>query len=150
MPRVGPVKPAGKAPRRGADPNSIFQQQMTWCHSRSDCEGQWNWGEPRSWATDEWDDEIEAPLNSLSASTWAEISTMISNGHFKHHSQSIESICKEAQDRWLVVASDIEDAFRFRLNGAKKRAWGYRLGAHFFLIWYERQHKIYLTEKRNT
>lgn len=60
-----------------------------------------------------------------------------------HHSHDICDIDEGAIERWVELGfEEFDTIFRFRL-GNKKRAWGIELQGHFFMIWYERHHKIY-------
>ncbi|MCL2913027.1 hypothetical protein L2725_04405 [Shewanella corallii] len=128
---------------------AIYGSQMTWCTKLSDLEGDWEWGEPRQWSEDEWEDEILRELGALSKLTWSEIAKMeTGEGKRKkrrkrHHPQPISSIIPEAQERWKELdLEQFDTSYRFRLGGAK-RAWGFQCGAHFYLVWYERNHQIY-------
>ncbi len=125
-------------------PKSRFQLNMTWCTTQSDIEGAWSWGEARAWTQSEWETEILPKFSEYEKQKWAEIDAHNSGtGHKMHHEQEVHTLAKEAQDRWIENnLEQFETAFRFRLGG-KKRAWGYRLQAHFHLVWWERNHKIY-------
>jgi hypothetical protein len=125
-------------------PKSLFRMHMTWCTTQSDLEGIWSWGEPRAWSQDEWETEINPKFREYEKQKWAEIDAHNSGtGHKMHHEQEVHTLTKEAQERWIEKnLEQFETAFRFRLGG-KKRAWGYRLQAHFHLVWWERNHKIY-------
>lgn len=128
---------------------SIYDSQMTWSAELSDIEGAWGWGESRQWSEVEWSDEILRELGALSQLTWSEIAKMeTGEGKGKkrrkrHHPQAISSIVPEAQERWKELnLEQFDTSYRFRLGGAK-RAWGFQCGAHFYLVWYERNHLIY-------
>lgn len=123
---------------------SRFGFLMTWCARHADNIGNWPWGEARLWGDQEWEDTILTGLNSYEGLDWKEIHSMNSDtGHLMHHDHDISDLCNEAVDRWLELNLDqFEVVFRFRL-GNKKRAWGIELQGHFYLIWYERDHKIY-------
>lgn len=123
-----------------------FGYEMTWCARHADRDGHWSWGEARQWSEQEWCEEIKSTLNGLEKLDWKEIQCMTSDSsHLMHHDQAVSSLCSEAQQRWLDLNLEQFDvSFRFRM-GNRKRAWGIELQGHFFLIWYEREHKIYPT-----
>lgn len=119
---------------------------MTWCVSRKDCDGVWSWGEARAWTEAEWGGVIEPKFRHFSEKTWGELDKHVYGGkdrHKMHHSHEISDIVPEAQARWLQRdLEEFETVFRFRL-GAKQRAWGFILQAHFHLVWWDRAHQIY-------
>ncbi len=128
---------------------AIYDSSMTWCTELSDIDGSWGWGEQRSWSEKEWEEEILRELGALAKLTWSEIAKMeTGEGKGKkrrkrHHPQAVSSIIPEAQERWKELnLEQFDTSYRFRLGGAK-RAWGFQCGAHFYLIWYERNHQIY-------
>lgn len=134
-----------KQPKTKHD-GSRFGYKMTWCARIADHTGQWSWGEARLWTDGEWDTDISSGLNSLQSHDWKEIQYMNSDtGHLMHHDHEVSSLCDEAVARWFELEYEQFDTiFRFRL-GNLKRAWGIEVQGHFYLIWYERNHKIYPT-----
>lgn len=150
QPRVSPqVTAADQTPRATAVDNYL-SQHVTWCITKADRADAWSWREKRDWDQDEWDKDIQPAFNIFVKSTWRQIDEMNSGGgHKMHHPQDVASLIKEAQNRWIVLKLDEYDtAFRFRIGGQKKHGWGYRLGAHFHFVWWERQHKIYPLPKK--
>lgn len=123
---------------------SRFSTQMSWCARYSDIEGEWQWGELRSWSENEWSTDIRPYMNSLESMLWKEIQNMGSDsGHRMHHDHDICDLSDDIISRWFELGLDqFETLFRFRL-GNTKRAWGIELQGHFYLIWYERYHNIY-------
>lgn len=119
--------------------------RMSWCITDADTDGEWSWSEPRAWSDDEWAKIIKPGLDNQSQLTWREIDAASSgSGHKMHHGHEVGDICAEAQARWLERGLEQFDTlFRFRIGGQKKRAWGYIVQAHFRLVWWERNHKIY-------
>jgi hypothetical protein len=122
---------------------------LTWCTTISDLEGEWSWQEQRCWAEKEWETQILPNFSLLEKSTWSEIlfeqKTPAKDNKSvpKHHNQELITVVKEAQDRWLDIGlEEYDTAFRFRFTGTI-RAWGIKLQGHFYLIWWERHHKIY-------
>ena len=130
---------------------SRFGLKMSWCARNADQEGGWTWEENRAWTNNEWDKIILRKLNDLEGLDWSEIQNQTSDsGHLMHYDQEIIELCDEAIERWLELDYDQYDTvFRFRL-GNKKRSWGIVLQGHFFMIWYERYHKICPVVKKHT
>jgi hypothetical protein len=95
--------------------------------------------------------ELSRELEPLKQMTWSEIARLETGEGKKrkrrkrHHPQDVASITPEARARWAALELDqFDTAYRFRLGGTK-RAWGFQHGSHFYLVWYERLHKIYPT-----
>lgn len=125
---------------------SRFFQFVEWCTTKADRNGSWSWSENRDWSEDEWVGEIHPKFVDFSRLTWQEIDSFSSeSGHKMHHGHELDDLHEEAQERWLLeleLDQFSDDIFRFRLGGTR-RAWGYILQSHFFLVWYERKHMIY-------
>jgi len=139
-----------KEARLAVSPHSYKDCCLTWSIDHADREGSWTWKnrESREWSVDEYTSEIEPHINSYISIPWKEVEAATYNG--KHQArkllnkyQPIDSLCDEAQIRWMELErlSEFEEIFRFRM-GSNKRAWGIRIQHHFYLIWYERHHQI--------
>ena len=122
---------------------------LTWCTTVSDLEGEWSWREQRCWTEEEWKTKILPNFSLLEKSTWSEIlfeqKTPAKGGKTvpKHHDQELTTLVQEAQDRWIEIGlEEYDTAFRFRFANTI-RAWGIKLQGHFYLVWWERYHKIY-------
>ena len=122
---------------------------LTWCTTISDLNGEWSWREQRCWTEEEWQTQILPNFSSLENLTWSEIlfeqTTPAKGGKSvpKHHDQELITLVKEAQNRWIEIGlEEYETAFRFRFANTV-RAWGVKLQGHFYLVWWERHHKIY-------
>ncbi|MFK4770131.1 hypothetical protein [Rhizobium sp. ZW T2_16] len=125
----------GKSPRSIADPGSIMQMRMEYTiHDHSDRKETWTWGEQRNWCHPEYGPEnaciIRATMIEMSGLYWHEIMAQMTGGkdrHKKHHSQPFDSICPEAQDRWIEIGRVEDELFRFlraahrRLRSAQRR-----------------------------
>lgn len=160
--KIGPIEPlAGKVLKTVFVPEIVkevrtpnqdqhsLECNLTWCISHADVEDYWSWKEPRAWSAEEWTRDVEAAFTPLERSTWHEIQHMHkvpARGDrlvAKNHFQEISSLVEEAQQRWLDRGLEQYDtAFRFRFGGTV-RAWGIKLAGHFYLVWWERYHKIY-------
>lgn len=91
-------------------------------------------------------------LCNISCSTWMEIRTQGAGGKErrrpKHHAQSFDSVCAEAQDRIAALRLDevFEELFRFRI-GFGKRLWGFVAGGVFYVLWWDTKHQVFPLEK---
>jgi hypothetical protein len=132
-----------------ASKGSRFSLQMTWCARCGDVEGDWSWNEPRQWDETEWLYDIKAALDCLEGSTWAEIDAFSSDsGHKMHHGHELNDLRREARRRWKKLGyEEFGSVFRFS-TGNTQRAWGVILQGHFYLVWFEREHKIYPVSTR--
>ncbi len=117
---------------------------VTWCIRRSDVHGAWSWGDARQWTDEEWCDDIVPKFGEFEKLLWHEVHAQSSeSGHAMHHTHELHEVNAEAQARWLELGlEEFDTLFRFRLGG-QKRFWGFRLGAHFFGVWWDRSHRIY-------
>ena len=146
--RISSVPDISKGPRIVNSKINYRQEKFNWNCDHADLDGQWSWGESRLWTDTEFSDQIQSHMNSLIGNNWNEVETLTYNGkdgkrrHYNKY-QSITSLCTEAQDRWIQIEylDQFEQLFRMRL-GTDRRAWGVRINTFFFLIWYERNHKI--------
>lgn len=84
--------------------------------------------------------------------TWQEIRDQVAGGHRRHHHQSVQTICRDAQERLTELhLDDMGDAiFRFRLDGTG-RLWGFELGSGvFYAVWWDPNHRVCPSEKVHT
>lgn len=133
--------------RIGAQPSSIFGMMAVCTCTAPDRSGFWaRSGAEREWTNGQWS-AVEASFSEWTKLTWAEIDQHTTDsGHKKHHGMPVEAICEEAQGRLLELDRlEADTIFRFRL-GNKPRLWGFRHGAHFDLLWYDREHDVYPTD----
>ena len=129
-------------------PAEIDSKNFRWEASTIDYEyaGSWDWKiEPK-----EAKDLLEL-LGSLQESTWKQVKDLRFNSKNKsrqlHHSEKVTVICKEAQERLDQIGlGDQEELYRLR-HGNTVRVWGYRNGTIFYILWYDRNHKVYPQEK---
>ncbi|MFG6110643.1 hypothetical protein [Stenotrophomonas nematodicola] len=145
--KLGEAKISAKA--QGA--SSRFNANVAWCETRADKLGDWTWGESRCWSDEEWTATIEPGKKNMCALTWSEVDKMSSDGgHKMHHGHEISDLAGEAQERWKELGYEEfgDSVFRFRVGGQKCRAWGYTVQAHFYMVWWEREHNIYPTSQR--
>lgn len=141
-------KAAEETPKAIFD-GSRYESVVTWCTSNVDTEGTWSWKEPRAWSAEEWEKIIHPKFSEFEKMTWAHVDTLSSGGtHKMHHSQELWELHPDAQSRWLVLhLQEFDSLFRFRLSN-KKRVWGFVVQAHFYMVWWERNHIIYKSKRK--
>jgi len=142
------VKPDLTKTPRSKSPENYKICYFSWCATQSDTVGRWKWGEERQWSDREYSRTIKARMDSYNNNCWNDVETMTYNGKggvrkLLNKYQPLDSLCANARARWLELEtlSEFEELFRFRL-GTDKRIWGIRIQHHFFMVWYEREHRI--------
>ncbi|KAB1504359.1 hypothetical protein F7230_04585 [Corynebacterium sp. 320] len=88
-------------------------------------------------------------LDELRGKTWNQCENESSNGRRRNHDHAINELPSEFQKRLNKLDENEERIFRFRLSG-KCRLWGFRSGALFRILWYDREHSVYPVSKRHT
>lgn len=140
-------------PGTAADPTPHVAERVRWTareidHGVSDDETcDWSWHLTSQESTD-----LLKFLEELTQKTWGEVQRETSGKHKKHHGHALDSICQAAQDRLDsqgLTAQGEEELFRFRLSGTR-RLWGFKTGSLFKIIWWDKDHRVYPTEKRHT
>jgi hypothetical protein len=148
-PRIQTHIDGEKTPRAIEDPGSIMQKLMEWSQENSDVEGIWSWGDNRQWSMQDWNNTIFPSLLQFERLTWAEIYAQRTGGrhrHKKNHDMDLNIIAAEAFDRWFELGlDDHETLFRFKL-GNDPRLWGFKIHNKFFIVWWDKKHKIYPVE----
>lgn len=139
--------PLAKTPRSNS-PENYKNYFFSWCDTHSDTDGNWSWFEPRQWSKEEYSEIIKQHMDSHNNDSWYDVEAKTYNGKNKERKslnkyQPVDSICDEALDRWLNLESlsQFEELFRLRA-GSNRRIWGVRIFNHFYMVWYERNHKI--------
>lgn len=149
-PRQAAEPAGGNTPRAAENPNSIMSMRMEYrILDYADRDGSWAWGQLRNWCDPERGHDnsclIRSTMMQMSALYWHEIHAQTTGGkerHYKHHSQPWDSICPEAQGRWVEIGRVEDELFRFR-TGGKERIWGFRTGHVFNVVWWDAEHQIY-------
>ncbi|WP_305784156.1 hypothetical protein [Symbioplanes lichenis] len=105
--------------------------------------GAWSWPGAAEW------EEIVNFLCDVGASTWHEVRAQLFSSnrgsHRKHHTQHVETLAPEAQERINALRHTEKfgfELFRFRL-GSRQRLWGYTKGGVFYVLWWDAEHKVY-------
>lgn len=117
-----------------AAPISIDSERFRWSVHEIDHDyaGDWDWDLSPTEAKD-----ILDLLARMSALNWREVKALSthSRGGSRplHHSQSVTSICADAQRRLGDVEIVVDEVFRLR-HGNLPRLWGYLSGAVFNIV----------------
>ena len=98
-------------------------------------------------------DDIFEKLKSYEGMTWAEIQSASGgkaegNGN-NNHFEDVSSFSKEARDRCEKIKLYEDQLFSLRLGG-RPRLYGVIDDGAFEIIWYDKEHEIYESHKRNT
>lgn len=131
-------------------PPDIRQDLVQWtvCEMDYEYSGLWNWDLKGKEAH-----KVLGYLEGLSQKTWGQVEQERTGGkdrHRKHHPMQVSDLCKEAQKRLKERFQNDElpeELYRFRLAG-EVRLWGIRSGRTFKIIWYDRKHRVYPTERK--
>lgn len=150
VPRAESSPTTEKLPRSDQDPGSIMHMRMEYrIHDFADRTGAWSWGQDRNWCHPSNGPDnacaVRSTMIEMSGLYWHEILSHTTGGkerHKKHHPQAWDTLCPEAQERWVEIDRFEDELFRFR-TGGKQRIWGFRTGHVFNMVWWDPEHKIY-------
>ncbi len=86
-------------------------------------------------------------LMTYEGKTWTEI--LVKECHWNHRMEKYR-LCKAAQDRLTELAlDDLEFLVSLRL-GSTQRVWGYLDHNVYNILWWDPEHEVYPTFKKNT
>ncbi len=132
-----------KIPRTKEDPINYESKEIAWHINTIDRLGNWGWNKLNKDVF--WNDIFEK-IKSFESMTWSEIKKNKKN----NHSVKVSKICPEAQNRLgEIELDDVEELFSLRL-GSKKRIWGIRNGRVLKILWWDPNHTVYCSFKKNT
>lgn len=140
-PKQGGQPAPRKAVRQQEDPTSSNQQRPVWLCGSFDAESQWGLES----VTLEVAKDLLAKLKSYESMTWAQIES----DKKRNHSVGITDLCKDARKRVVELNLDVDELFRFRLDGTS-RLWGIRDRHHFSLLWWDPKHEVCPSQLKNT
>lgn len=107
-----------------------------------DTVGEWAWN---AITADALKTIIVPRMKALETMTWAQIEK---DRH--SHPMPTAEICKDAKERLTALKLDDVDLL-YQVNmGGKRRVWGIRESNSLVLLWWDPEHTVYPTEKRNT
>jgi len=143
--RLGPATAPTKAKTvgaAGAAPEPIDDKPFRWSAGALDhgFEGEWDWSLRGREALN-----LLSVLEGMGQLTWREVKALETHSEHKthrlHHSQPVESICASAQRRLDDLELQLTEVFRLR-HGNMLRIWGYVQGAVFYILWFDRNHRV--------
>ena len=119
---------------------SAESSPVEWCFARFD---------KRSWFDDSYKprpfNEVAGQLKSYWTKTWRQLRT--ENPHYNHPIPQ-EQLILEAQKRLVSLKyDDFDEIWRLRFGGCG-RLWGLKSARTFFVLWWDPQHRIYASKKR--
>lgn len=137
----------GKKPKEVVQANSYLGKNPVWRFHRSDSEhSKWSLQE-KSYL----DNELIEKLIGFEGMTWQQIQNASggrssgTNSHFI----DVEDLITEAKSRLVELNVYNDQLFSLRLTGSK-RLFGILEDGVFHVIWYDRNHEICPSKKRNT
>lgn len=134
---------SGKTPTAVSDPTEYRSRKIAWRVGKIDL-AHAKWGGKIITGTDWWQ-KLHGRLKNLESMTWAEIEK---DRH--SHAFEVRHLCKDAQDRLLELKlQTIDTLYQIHVNGPG-RLWGIREGALLSILWWDPNHTVYPTEKKNT
>lgn len=140
-------EPNGRQPRSDLHNKiqieSVFDQMPVWRFKNLDLEHEhWGWNN----FTGDIVPEIFKKLKEYESMKWKEIF----KDKKRNHSVSIDQLVKAAQNRLQELRhDDIDELFRLRFTGTQ-RIWGILEGHIFNILWWDPDHTVYPSEKKNT
>ncbi|MCY3986066.1 MAG: hypothetical protein OXF23_03365 [Candidatus Dadabacteria bacterium] len=128
-----------KNPR--STPSSVNSKNFRWNTENADLEGEYGWSKIELKALL---NEVIPRLQKYETMTWGEIEGKES------HFIDVDNCSKEAQKRLKEIKlDDVEQLFSLRI-GSRKRIFGWRKEAIFYVLWWDPDHKIYLSKIKHT
>lgn len=92
-------------------------------------------------------DEIRIKLANFESMTWREI---LLDSKKQNHTVSVNQISKNAQSHLIQIGlDDLEELTSLRLSGTE-RVWGFIIQGVMNLLWWDPDHQVYPSKKRNT
>ena len=131
--------------------HGVGDSQFTWCSKNIDLESEWSFVKLDVKILYQ---KVLPTLQEFSKLTWGEIErqTHGSRNKSKHHCVNIESLCDEARLRLEeldVEGIGMRPLFSLRIDG-KARIYSFRDRSLFELLWWDAEHQICPSKKKNT
>ena len=137
-------QPGDKSPRHVEKPETYDQLKVSWGISYLDWDGKWGW---QSVDQAILINKIIPRLKSFESMRWCEIKA----DQKSNHSIEVGKIITEAQQRIreLGLSSLCDELFSLRMSG-RGRVYGILTQGILKVIWYDPNHEICPSKKRNT
>ena len=130
-----------KAPRGGSKIANYGEAHFRWRTSGIDCSGPFGWENANHELLFS---HIVPKLHEFEMMLWREVEGDA------HHSCEVDGMCKEAQRRLIELGKDDCDTlFSLRFKGIE-RVWGIRDRQILNLLWWDPEHRVYPSKKKNT
>lgn len=132
-----------KQPRVASAPTSFHSRKAAWRISHLEMEAPYGWHEIdfKTFL------HIREKLAGFESMTWSQI---LIDGKKYHHSTSVDKLIKPARDRLEEInQDDVDELVSLRLSG-KQRVWGVLEQGVLRLLWWDPNHEICPSKKKNT
>lgn len=141
MPKQKASPKRGKVPREASAQN-LARQTFIWRVTSVDMAGQWGWG---SVDLSLLFAEVIPKLHEYESMTWADV-----EGPSGSHFVACDGLCRDAQSRLQEISlDDVEELFSLRITG-RRRVWGIRDGRVLQVLWWDPNHEVCPSEKKNS
>jgi len=133
--------PATRSKTASSTPSSVKNKRFRWNTESADLGGEYGWDKVEK---DTLLKEVIPKLHDYENMTWGEIEGTES------HFVDLDKCSREARKRLKEIElDDIEQLFSLRMNG-KKRILGRRQGSILYLLWWDPEHQVCPSRRRNT
>jgi hypothetical protein len=142
-PKASVTVASGKMPRVAEEPHSIMDARPSWRLSNLRMKA------PFGWDAIDRDDmkQVIAHFKSLESMTWSDI--LVASRKHNHHCD----VARMSRNAQACIEEDwqggVDDVLTIRLTN-KKRVWGILEGAIVYLLWWDPEHDVYPSLKKNT
>lgn len=137
--KKGQIKQGGtpeKGIRIGGNPDSVMQEVLSWSFADCDMDPQCRWSFcQQHLETDFWQ-TILPKLRQFETMT---VSNIFMDSKKQNHKLSLDSLNKEALDRFVQLRIEAESIHSLRLGG-KLRLYGFLVGSVYHIVWYDSDH----------
>ena len=132
-----------KTAKIASDPDSFNQMNPSWRISKIEMVDPFGW---HNLSTQQIN-YIKDKISDFESMTWNQISIV---GKKQNHSVAIDQLSKKAQKRLIEInIVDIDELFSLRLSG-KERIWGILEKGVLNLLWWDPNHEVCPSYKKNT
>ena len=142
-PRAAVLVHPEKRPRVATEPRSIMDMQPAWRLSNMRMKSPFGWDA----ITRSDMEQVVGHLKGLESMAWSEI---LVGAKKQNHHCDVDGMCKRAreclEDDWQ---GGVDELLTMRLSN-KKRVWGVLEESIVYLLWWDPEHDVYPSLKKNT
>ena len=131
-----------RQPKVAADPELYWRKHPSWRLSQAEMCEPWGWHQ----LTQEQAAYVKDKLVTFESRTWAEI---LIDAKKQNHHIDIDDLCKAAQDRLTELKILVDQVVSLRLSG-EERVIGLLEGGVFSVLWWDPNHEVCPSKKKNT